>query len=275
MKTMKCQQGEFREVSIDTLEPHPIAQRRLRKGHVENILSCFIWAAFGVPIVIRNALSPKFWWVIDGFHRTEALRKSKHGKDANGDPIKIGVLVVDADADIVFGILNGIYNGIKTRLAVTAKEIFHSHFRAGRPDQRFVVTTLNNFGIDVSFDIGRARVGQTKHPHVFLELYHHLGKKRFQEFVNMLVEAFSRPDQEAVEEMALRPDWLKGWLLYLRDHGETFTTITSAMLAANLSAAEIVQRAATAAEEKSRSRWIFIAEIANQFEKIVSDYSST
>lgn len=274
MKSMKCLQGELREVSIDTLEAHPIAQRRLKKRHYKNMIAHFLWAAFGIPVVIRHALSPKFWWVIDGWHRINALKESEYAKDENGDPVKIAVLIIDADADIVFAILNGIYEGIKTRMAVTAKEIFYSHFQAERPDQRFIVATLNSYGIDVGFDGGRARVGQTKNPHVFLDLYRKLGKKRFQEFVNMLVEAFSRPDQEAVEEVALSSDWISGWTMYLQNHGNTFTTITSAMLAANLSAAEIKQRAKTAAEAKGSSRWVFIAELANQFDAIVNKYET-
>ena len=273
MSTLNTPAGVIKLASLDRLTPHKTVQRRKNKSLINNISTTFSWNAFGVPTAFADETKVGHYWIIDGQNRIDGLKKTEFAKDENGKSVKIPILIVEGEADIVYGKIGGLFEGTVTRKNQNARTMFVPHWKEKRPDYVATVDILNEYGISVGFDQGKARVGQTKCPHVFLVLYRLLGKDRYAKFAKMLVAAFSRPDQDAVEEAALRPDFIHGWIEFFSDYADTMNVVQSGMVNANLSSAEIVRRAAKIAEKQGRSGWIYRREICNQFVKLIGKYA--
>jgi hypothetical protein len=265
--------GTILQVRLDRLTAHRTVQRDLSKTLMHNIANTFDWDAFGVPTVVANDARPGHYGIIDGQHRVGAVKLIDAAKDDQGKFIKVAVRIVHGDADVVYAKMGGLYEGTRTRHPQNPVHLFAMHWKEHRVDHRATVDILNSHGIDVGFGKGCPRVGQTKCPHVFLLLYRELGAARYSQFVEMLVAAFSRPDQDAVEKEALRPDFIHGWVKFFQDYEDSVATVKAGMVNADLSAAEIIQRASKIAEKQGRSGYIFRKEICNQFAKLIGKHA--
>lgn len=237
---LKTAQGTYREVPITSLFVDPRYQRERNAAQAKRIGANFEFEFYGTPTVSHRGSGR--YALLDGQQRTEGLRlKYPGGVYPNGKEVMVGVLVASKKLE------HEIYvamNQAGTRRSVTPNELFKANLGGGEKTEVTIRRILLDYGIEIKFTKGRPEIGMTKAPAAFKNVFEAAGSvSRFKQVVELLVVNFSRPDDDAVEAAALQADFLKGLASYLKTTGYTLPRISTALEAADVPAADIVQRA--------------------------------
>lgn len=261
-------QGYVINVRLDRLCLAADFQRELCKAQAELIHRQFNWNFLGMPIAVPVGRGR--YLVVDGMHRLDGQQaRYPSGIDDNGEEIWVGVLVpYEGEPWEIYEAMNK----PRTRRNMTYNDCFKAALAGGRPEEVFIFDTLENNGITLAFTKGNVPAGVCKAPAACKKLYTAArGEDNFRQLVDMLVESFSRPDGEVVEEAALKSDFITGLAQFVVSSEYSIEIITHALWWANVSAADIIQRKDLQVR-KSRNGWVHRAGIQEEIRKLVAEY---
>jgi hypothetical protein len=212
-------------------------QRDLSPQHVNKIVKHFDWQYVNEPLVVKGD-KKGMYQVADGMHTLTAIIK-KHGRD--------GVVLCRLITDKAHAALikqNSIRRGM------TKNALFWVNLH-NEERETYIAKVCDALGIILQ-NKGRVRVGATRAVGKLCDLYDAAGGKQgFRRVICLIVDCYSRPDEECVEAAALTSEFLDGLCKLILTCEHPFADIEYALSRSTLSAADVSQRAFRAAKSSS------------------------
>lgn len=241
MRKYRTPQGDVTCIRLDRLVINHDYQRELSKSQVKAIIKEFGWHYVGILVVVH--VGNGIYEVCEGQHRLDALKQLfPEGVDEEGNVVAPGCIIIPTEAHKAFVK----FNQSGSRRAPSPNEVFKANLCQPGSVECKIRDILNAWGININFNRGRAPIGFTNSPDAFKELFLACSSKsKFEQVIELLFNCFSRPDGDYVEEKALSANFIRALAKLVQTSGYSIPTIYNALWMADLSAAEITQRAET------------------------------